>query len=68
MLRDFSPIDFDLIFTTDHLLLNQDLQDFQDYSVRLRFSAMFICGGLLYTFLFADVLHIGERSDNESTI
>ena len=29
---------FDLIFTPFHLVLNQDLQDFEDYSVRLRFG------------------------------
>jgi len=33
----FSPTGFDLKFTSFHLVLNQDLQDFEDYSVRLRF-------------------------------
>ena len=47
MLRVFSPTGFNINFTRFHLVLNQDLQDFEDYRGRLRFSAMVIRRRLL---------------------
>ena len=38
MLRVFSTIGFDLIFTLNTPVLNQDLLDFEDYRDRLRFK------------------------------
>ena len=38
MPRVFSPIGFNVIFICFHLVLNQDLQDFEDYKGRLRFG------------------------------
>ena len=38
MLRVFSTIGFDLIFTLNNPVLNQDLLDFEDYRDRLRFK------------------------------
>ena len=34
----FSPTGFNVIFICFHLVLNQDLQDFEDYKGRLRFG------------------------------
>ena len=50
------------------LVLNQDLQDFQDYRGRLRFKRKGVRIGLLYMFLFAGALRIGEKLGNESTV
>ena len=50
------------------LVLNQDLQDFQDYRGRLRFKSKGARRGLLYMLLFAGVLRIGEKLGNESTV
>ena len=38
MLRVFSTIGFDLIFALNTPVLNQDLQDFEDFRERLRFK------------------------------
>ena len=38
MLRVFSTIGFDLIFTLNTPVLNQDLQDFEDFGDRIRFK------------------------------
>jgi len=38
MLRVFSPTGFIVIFVPFHLVLNQDLQDFEDYRGRLCFN------------------------------
>jgi hypothetical protein len=38
MLRVFSPTGFNVIFTCFHLVLNQDFQDYEDWSGRLRFG------------------------------
>ena len=38
MPRVFSPTGFNVIFICLHLVLNQDLQDFEDYKGRLRFK------------------------------
>ena len=38
MPRVFSPTDSNVIFTRFHLVLNQDLQDFEDWKGRLRFG------------------------------
>ena len=48
--------------------MNQDLQDFQDYRGRLRFKRKGVRKGLLYMFLFAGALRIGEKPGNESTV
>ena len=48
-----NAIMFQYKFTRFHLVLNQDLQDFQDCRERLRFSAMVIRRRLLFTLLFA---------------
>jgi hypothetical protein len=48
--------------------LNQDFQDFEDWSGRLWLEVMVICKGLLFTLLFADALRIGEKPGNESAI
>ncbi len=47
------------------LVLNQD---FQDYRGRLRFKRKGVRIGLLYMFLFAGALRIGEKLGNESTV
>ena len=48
-----NAIMFQYKFTRFHLVLNQDLQDFQDCRERLRFRAMVIRRRLLFTLLFA---------------
>ena len=50
------------------LVLNQDLQDFQDYRGRLCFKRKGVRIVLLYMFLFAGALRIGEKLGNESTV
>ena len=50
------------------LVLNQDLQDFQDYRGRLRFKRKGARRGLLYMLLFAGALRIGEKLGNKSIV
>ena len=61
MLRVFSPTGFNINFIRFHLVLNQDLQDFEDYRGRLRFSAMVIRRRLLSRCLLH---HIRGHSPN----